>query len=299
MAVQSVRQLRNRIRSTQKTAQITRTMQMVAASRLKRAQGTLRQATPYAQRMEHILDHLRQTGLPMAHPFFVPRPVRSLALVVVTSDRGLCGAYNANVLTQAEAFLSTPRAQPVQLILIGKKGADYFKSRSWPILHCYLDVAGKMDFHKISDITGRIVHAYESGEADEVHLIFSQYISAMSIRPVQVQFLGLTPSDARAVAVRTAGAVPPQGKSVQTLLEPDLAQVLERFLPEYVASKMYISLASAFTAENSARMIAMKTATDNAKEMIGRLTLQRNKVRQAAITKEILEIVTAGEALKG
>ena len=285
MAVLNIRQLRTRIRSTKKTAQITKTMQMVSASRLKKSQEVLRQATPYAQRMDQILGHLLQTEMARDHPFLATRAVKTIALVVVTSDRGLCGAYNSNVIAQVEAFLATPRDCAVELVLIGKKGNDYFKGKQWPIRHRYLDIAGKPDFEKISKITRQLTDDYLAGAVDEVDVVSSHYLSAMSIRPERVKFLNLQRET-------TAGPVVP------TLLEPNLTTILDRFLPEYIASKMYMALVSAFTAENSARMIAMKTATDNAKEMIGRLTLQSNKVRQAAITKEILEIVTAGEALK-
>jgi F-type H+-transporting ATPase subunit gamma len=287
MPLLSLRQLRAKIRSTQKTAQITKTMQMVSASRLKKSQEVLRQATPYAKKIESILTHLQQTGLEITHPFFAPREVGSVVLVVVASDRGLCGSYNANIIAQAEAFLAQPRPQEVSLVLVGKKGADYFKNKQWPILHQYLDISGKVDYAKIARITRQLTDDYLAGKVDEIQLLFSHYLSAMSIQPMREKFLNLQRPASQAA------------QPIETILEPNLNEVLERLLPEYIASKMYISIISAFTAENSARMIAMKAATDNAKEMIGKLTLQRNKVRQAAITKEILEIVTAGEALKG
>lgn len=285
MPVLTLRQLRERIRGAQKTKQITRTMQMVAASRLKKSEEKFRQAKPFAKKMEMILSHLQQFSEEFTHPFFESREVKSIGLVVVTSDRGLCGAYNGNVIARAEEFLAEHKAQTVKLMLIGKKGYDYFKKRDWPIHLNALDIAGKGDFQRISEITQQIIRAYLSGEVDAVYLIFTSYISALSVKPICVKFLNL----------QQEGEVKP----IQTILEPSLPEILDQFLPQFVTSKMYISLMEAFTAENSARMIAMKTATDNAKEMIERLTLQRNKARQAAITKEILEIVTAGEALKG
>jgi len=284
MPVLTLREIRKRIRGAQKTKQITRTMQMVAASRLKKSEEKFRQAKPFAQKMEMILSHLQQFSEEFTHPFFEKREVKSIGLVVVTSDRGLCGAYNGNVIARAEEFLAEHAGQNVKLMLIGKKGYDYFKKRDWPILLKSLDIAGKGDFQKISEITQEIIQVYLTREVDAVYLIFTSYISAMSVKPVCVKFLNL----------QQEGEVQP----IQTILEPSLPAILDQFLPQYVTSKMFISLMEAFTAENSARMIAMKTATDNAKEMIDRLTLLRNKARQAAITKEILEIVTAGEALK-
>ncbi len=288
MPAEGIREIRKRIRGTQKTAQITKTMQMVAASRLKKSQAILREATPYAQKMEHILSHLLQTGEMPDHPFFQTRDIKTIGLAVITSDRGLCGAYNANVIAKAEEFLQTPRAQTVQLILIGRKGLDYFKTRSWPIFREFPDVAGKPDYAKITKVTQALTQAYLSAEIDALHLAYSHYRSAMSIAPSLIKVLGLTLEGG-------TSAIGP----VQTILSPDRKTVWNEFLPRYIASKLYLLLISAVTAENSARMIAMKMATDNAKEMVNALTLRKNKARQASITKEILEIVTAGEALKG
>jgi len=288
VAILNLRDIRKRIRGTQKTKQITRTMQMVAASRLKKAEEKLKQARPYSQKMETILARLLSHQERIHHPFLKPREVKSVGLVVVTSDRGLCGAYNANVISTAAAYLDRTEIPPVKLILIGKKGVDYFKSRPWPILHQFLDMAGQPDFKKITEISDKVVEAYLTGIIDEVYLIYTQFVSALSVQPVCERFLSLQPED------KMGAAFP-----VQTIFEPNLEEVVDQFLPQYVAARIYIALIGSAAAENSARMIAMKTATDNAGEMIDRLTLMRNKARQASITKEILEIVTAGEALKG
>jgi len=288
MAAEGVREIRKRIRSTQKTAQITKTMQMVAASRLKKSQAILREATPYAQKMEMLLSHLLGTGETPEHPFFQTRDIKTIGLVVITSDRGLCGAYNARVIAKAEAFLLAHATQTVKLIMIGRKGTDHFKTRSWPILLECPDVAGKPDYDKIVQVTQRLIQVYLAGEVDALYLAYSHYHSALSMTPSLVKVLGLTQEEPGQTA-----------RPVQTILEPDRKTVWDTFLPRYMMSKLYLLFISAATAENSARMIAMKMATDNAKEMVEALTLRRNKARQAAITKEILEIVTAGEALKG
>ncbi len=286
MAVLTLRELRTKIRSAQKTQQITKTMQMVAASRLKKSEEKLRQSRPYFEKMEMILSHLLQSSEDLAHPFFLPREVKSIALVVITSDRGLAGSYNANVIARAEEFLKAPRPQPVKLVLIGKKGYDYFRKREWPILFKYLDISGKIDYQKISAITQQLVDAYLSGEVDEIDVIFSSYLSAMSTKPVLKKFLNLQQGEGR------------ENSAVDFILEPNFQEILNQFLTRHISSRMYLAMVEASTAENSSRMVAMKTATDNAKEFIDRLSLMRNKARQAAITKEILEIVTAGEALK-
>ncbi len=287
----TAKQFRTRIRSTQKTAQMTKTMQMVSAVRLRKTQEALHQATPYAEKMRDFFTHLHRTGLPLHHPLLTPRSIQSIALVVVTSDRGLCGAYNSRVVARAEMFLSEPRPCPVALVLIGKKAIDCFKNKQWPILHAYGDVAGKIHYETMTAITQQLLDDYLYGRADEIYLLTSQYLSAMSAKLVCEKFLNLSPE------TMSGDAPPPE--EVQTILEPNLQGVLDRFLPAYAASRMYMALVSAFTAENASRMIAMQTATDNAKSMVRRLTLQCNKARQAAITREIVEIVSAGEALKG
>ena len=280
----TLRELKGRIRAAKKTQQITKTMQMVAASRLKKSEETLRQAKPYYERMETILSHLMASADGVAHPFFEAREVKTIALVVVTSDRGLCGAYNANIISRAESFLKQSREAAVKLVLIGKKGHDYFQRRGWPILLKFLDLSGRPDYQKISEITDRLVDLYLSRTVDEVHVLYTQFVSALTTRPVLRKFLNLR---------REGGA-----KRLDFILEPDFQTIIDRFLTRQVASRIYAALLESFTAENSSRMIAMKSATDNAKEMIDRLSLMGNKARQAAITKEILEIVTAGEAMK-
>ncbi len=284
MAVLDYRGLIRRIRAAQKTQQITRTMQMVSASRLKKSQEKWTQSKPYLEKVTQTLSHLQNTGARLIHPFFEKREEQSIGLVVVTSDRGLCGTYNANVIHLAETFLSQhPHAQS-DLILIGKKGDDYFKKRQRPIFLRTLDISGRPDFEKISNITARLTEAYLSRRFDAIHMIYTTYRSALSIKPVVIQLLPLE-KDATE-------------KEVKTYLEPSCDDILNQLLPTYISAKIYVSLVEAFTAENSARMIAMKNATDNAQEMIRHLTLLRNKARQAAITKELLEIVTAGEAIR-
>jgi F-type H+-transporting ATPase subunit gamma len=290
MAVLNYRSLLGRIKAAQKTQQITKTMQMVSASRLKKSHEKLSHAKPYFEGIRGVLSHLQNAGAELSHPFFEPRAEKTVAIVIVTSDRGLCGAYNSNIISFAEALLEKHPEDNAELILIGKKGDDYFKKRKWPIFLRYLDIAGKADFSKISQITNQLTDAYLFRRFDAVHLIYTAYKSALSIKPISSKLLPLEPAK--------SGEGTPATAEVKTYLEPSGEAILNSLLPTYIASKIYVSLMEAFTSENSARMIAMKNATDNAKEMIKNLTLLRNKARQAAITKELLEIVTAGEALK-
>ena len=287
MAVLAYRDLVKRIRAAQKTQQITKTMQMVSASRLRKSQEKLVQSKPYLGKIEEIFKHLQHTGVELTHPFLSAREVKSTALVIVASDRGLCGAYNSNIIHFAEAYMEKQQGK-TELILIGKKVDDYFKKRDWPIFAKHLDVAGKADFSKITQITKQMTDAYLSGQFDAIDLIYTRFKSALSIQPALTSILPLG----------AAGSASNSAAVYKTYLEPSSDAILADLLPSYISSKIYVSLTEAATAENSARMIAMKNATDNAKEMIRRLTLLRNKARQATITKELLEIVTAGEALK-
>jgi len=259
-------------------------MQMVAASRVKKAEGRLQQARPYARKLEELLGRLARTGQ-YTHPFFEAREVKNTGLVVVTSDRGLCGAYNTNIILQAEAFLKS-RRNNAKIILLGKKGFDYFKKRDWEILDKVLDLGGKLDYKRIEGITEQVTGYYLSGSVDEVYLLYTSFRSALSYKPVITKYLNVEAPEGL------------QEKELEYIFEPNVKDIFEKLLPRYITTKMYISLAEAFTAENAARMMAMKLATDNAGDLIDRLTLIRNKARQAAITKEITEIVTSAEALK-
>lgn len=281
----TIRQIRRKIRGTQKTRQITRTMQMVSAFRLKRSEGRLYQARPYARKLEELLIRLSATGQ-YSHPFFDKREVKNIGLVIVTADRGLCGSYNTNIIVRAEGFLKS-QDKNAKIFLIGKKGFDYFKKRNWEILEKVLDLGGKLDYKRIEGITDKITGAYLTGIVDEVYLLYTAFYSALSYKTTLVKFLNIERSS------ETQGDV-----GIQYIFEPGVSEIFDRLLPRYATTKVYISLAEAFTSENAARMMAMKLATDNAEELIDMLTLMRNKARQAAITKEITEIVTAAEALK-
>jgi len=284
----TLRELKGRIRSAKKTQQITKTMQMVAASRLKKSEQTFRRAKPYYEKMELILSHLMASAGEVKHPFFEEREVKTIGLLVVTSDRGLCGAYNSGIISRAESFLKEPRSQEVKLILIGKKGHDYFQKREWPILFSVLDLGGTPDYQRISGITDRVVEAYLSGTLDEVQVLYTNFLSAMSTKPVLKKFLNVQ---------QEKGTEDPD-QAPDFILEPDFSTIIDQFLSRQIKSRMYSALLESFTAENSSRMVAMKNATDSANEMIDHLSLMGNKARQAAITNEILEIVTAGEAMK-
>lgn len=281
----TLRQIRRKIVASQKTKQITRTMQMVSASRLKKSEGRLYQARPYARKLEELLVRLSQTGQ-YSHPFFKTKEVRNTGLIIVTSDRGLCGSYNTNIILQAESFLRNLNNN-AKILLIGKKGFDYFRKRNWEILDKIIDMGGRLEYKRVEDITNQLTGYYLSGVVDEVYLLYTAFRSALSYKPSLVKFLNVEAPEGSQ-----------EERDLEYIFEPTVGEVFEKLLPRYLTTKIYISLAEAFTAENASRMMAMKLATDNADELIDRLTLMRNKARQAAITKEITEIVTSAEALK-
>src|SRR3990172_3778643 len=281
----TLRQIRRKIVASGKTKQITRTMQMVAASRLKKSEGRMLQAKPYARKLEELLIRLSQTGQ-FSHPFFAVREVKNSGLIIVTSDRGLCGSYNTNIILKAESVLKGLNNNG-KIILLGKKGFDYFRKRNWEILDKVVDLGGKLEYKRIEEITNQITGCYLSGVVDEVYLLYTTFHSVLSYKPTMVKFLKVEAPEASQ-----------EDKELQYIFEPGIGGIFEKLLPRYVTTKIYISLAEAFTSENASRMMAMKLATDNPEEMIDRLTLMRNKARQAAITKEITEIVTSAEALK-
>lgn len=281
----TIRQIRRKILGSQKTKQITRTMQMVAASRLKKSEGKMLQVKPYSKKLEELLSRLAETGQ-FSHPFFETREIKTSGLIIITSDRGLCGSYNANLILKAEAFLKGLKNNP-KLVLLGKKGFDYFKKKDYEILDKVVDLGGKLDFKRVEELTSQITGYYLSGVLDEVYFLYTSYNSALSYTPTLTKFLKIDPPE---------GVKDEQG--TEYIFEPGVGVVFEKLLPKYISMKVYMSLAESFTSENASRMMAMKLATDNATEMIDRLTLMRNKARQAAITKEITEIITSAEALK-
>src|SRR4030065_2098168 len=217
----TIRQIKRKIVAAQKTRQITRTMQMVAASRVKKAEGRLLQAKPYANKLEELLMRLSATGQ-FSHPFFETRDIKNVCLVVVTSDRGLCGSYNANVILKAESFLRS-QDKNVKIFPIGKKGFDYFRKKKWEILDKVTDISGKLDFKRIEDITNQLIGYYLSGTVDEIHLLYTSFRSIMSYKITMDKFLKIE-----------SPVNKDDDKAVQYIFEPDVNAIFEKLLPKYV-----------------------------------------------------------------
>jgi len=281
----TLRDIRRRIKSVRSTQQITKAMEMVAAAKLRRAQGRLEAARPYGLKIREMLENLAAVAAEVQHPLFEVRPVERRVLVVVTGDRGLAGSYNGAVIRRAEAYLKSPEGARTALVTVGRKGRDYFRRRQVPVLRQYTDLGDPVNLLRAQAMSREIVDLFLDRDADEILVLGTRFISAMS----------------RALTLETFLPIePPAGKKdpVDYLFEPDAASIFARLVPDYVANRMLMILLEASTSEHGARMVAMGSASKNAGEMIDRLTLDHNRARQAAITKEIAEIVGGAEALR-
>jgi F-type H+-transporting ATPase subunit gamma len=281
----TLRDIRRRIRSVGNTAQITKTMEMVSAAKLRRAQSAVEASRPYATDLSAVLANLSLASGDAPHPAFVRREVKHRAIVLITSDRGLCGAFNTNLIRAAESRLREV-PPPAQLVLLGRKGFDYFRRRSAPILLSCTDL-GRAATWKFAEETSRaIASRVEAGEIDQVDLIYTKFRSALSRSVVVEPYLPLG-------RLGDAGTV-----QRDYLYEPGPEEILARIVPYFLAMRLHMAIKESAASEHGARMIAMGSATKNANEMIQDLTLHMNRTRQATITREIVEIVAGAEALK-
>ena len=286
----TLREVRSRISGVQKTRKITRAMKMVAASKLRRAQSRIVAARPYARKMKELLGDLAQMAEIQGADLIAPREVKNLALVVVTSDRGFCGAFNANLIRAAQGHIAAqPAGVSVRLICVGKKGVDYFGKRGYSLIGRHVGVFGNLVFSWAQTFSGEIIARYRAGEFDRVDIIYNEFKSISQQRIVIEQFLPVPPLPSAPV-VRT--------RPVYFIYEPDRIGILLSLLPRHLNFQIWRILLESSTAEEGARMAAMENATENAREMIATLQLQYNKARQAAITTELLEVVSGAEALR-
>jgi len=286
--MESLKVIRRRIRSVTSTKQITKAMQMVAAARLRKAQAKLETSRPYASKMQEILENLSTVSGFVENPLFKKRnEIKKTLLILITSDRSLCGSYNSNLINFTTSVLSQYSTPSIELGLIGRKGFDFYKRRSWPIKFNYLHVGGNIPFVQIKELTNQTVESFLTGEVDEVFLIYTKFLNIASRKIVFEKFLNIEK--------------PQERKSAEVfdyIFEPDPAEIFNGLLPRYCITKIQMAILESGTSEQSARMLAMQQATKNAEEMVEYLTLVRNKARQASITKEILEIASGAEALK-
>jgi F-type H+-transporting ATPase subunit gamma len=269
-------------------------MKMVAASKLRRAQSRIIAARPYALKMKEMLGDLAQMADIQTADLIAPRELRNLALIVVTSDRGFCGAFNANLIRAAQAHIaSQPAGIKVRLICIGKKGVDYFGKRGYSLIGRHAGVYGTLAFSWVQSLAGEIIAQYLKGEFDRVDIIYNEFKSISSQRILIEQFLPVPPLPAVSVVPKK-----PADYIVDYIYEPDRLGILLSILPRHLNFQIWRILLESSTAEEGARMAAMENATENAREMIATLQLQYNKARQTAITTELLEVVSGAEALR-
>jgi F-type H+-transporting ATPase subunit gamma len=282
----TLRDIRRRIRSVRSTAQITKTMEMVSAAKFRRAQTALESARPFDRELRKVLANLASASGDTLHPVFVRREVKRRALIVITSDRGLSGAFNVNLIKAAEGRLRGGGA-PFSLVTLGRKGADYFRRRNASVLHSNTELKGVASWKMAEDLSRDLTARFLHGEIDEVDLVFTHFKSAL-VRSVVIEpFLPLGRSEA-------ADA----GPTLDYIFEPSPEAILEKIVPYYLAMRLFMALAESAASEHGARMVAMGSATKNANEMIQDLTLHMNRTRQATITRELVEIVAGAEALK-
>lgn len=282
-----------RIKAVKSTQQITKAMKMVAAAKLRRAQEKVLAARPYARELAKTLVRLVQGGAGASHPLLLKRETFSpnVAYVLITADRGLAGSYNVNIIRRAQQSMKD-EVRPLKLINIGRKGRDFFKRRGINPVMEYVGIGEEPTFAKARAMLNEVLGLYLAGEVDEVRLVYTEFVNAVTQRPKEVQLLPVVAPDGTATEERT-------GPGMDYIYVPDSEAVLNALVPRFAETVFFQALLEAKASEHGARMTAMGSATDNAKEMIGKLTLAYNRARQAGITREISEIVGGAAALEG
>lgn len=287
----TTREIRRRIRSVKNTSQITHAMEMVAASKMRRAQNMALATRPYAEKMYEVLGHLAAVMAHTAkgdipHPLLQRRETRAYGLVLITADRGLAGGLNTNVVQHAASFILANRDVPTRVIAVGRKGRDWMARRNVPVVN---EISGLGDRPSMLDtlsISHAVIDGYLEGLFDEVYMVYSDFVSTLVQRPVRQRLLPVEPPPAT------------DRYGLDYIYEPEPGGVLAELLPRYVEMEVYHAVLESIASEQSARMVAMRNATDNAHELVQELTLTYNRVRQAMITKEIAEIAAAEAVLK-
>jgi len=287
----TLREIRRRISGVKNTQKITKAMKMVAAAKLRRAQDSVIAARPYARKMKELLQHLASVVDVTAHPLFARRATGTTALIVVTSDRGLCGAFNSNIVKSATAYVIDHRRDltDVKIIAIGKKGHDYFLKNNFTVVNRYIGVFANLNFPFAQTVIAEVVRGFQNGEYDRVDVVYNEFKSIIQQRVITEQLLPIPPIDSSAAAA---------GSQTDYIYEPSSAEIITSLVPKHLNFQMWRILLESNASEQGARMTAMDNATTNANDLIRDLQLSYNKARQASITKELLEIVSGAEALK-
>ncbi len=286
----SMKDIKRKIASVKKTQQITKAMKMVAAAKLRKTQEAALQFRPFINRLEQVISSSLESSSYMDHPLLLFKDVKNVDIIVLTSDRGLCGAFNHNVLKETETLIKTKFSNNnVNLTLIGRFANNYFKFKGIKPKYLYTDILkDKADYGVAGEIMEKLIEDFISDKTDEVYIVYNKFVNVL-VQKVVVK---------KVMPVSFGDTVPKDNTQESFLFEPDKSTVLDDLLPKYVKISLYDSMLESLAGEYAARMTAMDAATNNANEMIKNLTLEFNKARQAAITKELIEITTSIEAMK-
>jgi F-type H+-transporting ATPase subunit gamma len=287
----STREIRRRIKSVKNISQITRAMEMVAASRMRRAQQAVLAGRPYSEKMDEVIAHLAARlgtlDTDVTHPLLMKREVKNAGIVMITSDKGLCGSLNSNVIRRTTRFmLDEGGASGYQIVPVGRKGRDFMVRYGRPVVAEFVNYGDRPRPDYISPIARVITDEYTAGHIDAVYLIYAEFVNTLVQRPVIMPLLPLQPGEIT-------------GAAREYIYEPSPAAVLTQLVPRYVEARIYQALLESIASEQSARLVAMRNATESAKDMVSELTLSYNKLRQANITKELTEIASGAAALTG
>ncbi len=285
----SVRDIRRRIRSIQNTGKVTNAMSLIAASKMRRAQNAVTQGRPYAERIQEVISHLAAQTLDDgggSHPLLRVKPVERIGVLVITPDRGLCGGLHSNLNRRVGQFMLEQQV-PVTAVAVGRKGRDFLVRTSQDLQAVFTDMPERPDLADTTAISSLVIDAFSNGEVDEVYLAYTRFVSTVSQVPTIERLLPVAPAELTAP------------ERVGYIYEPDTLGVLASLLPRFVEMEVYHSLLESIASEQSARMVAMRNATDNAAELGNDLTLEMNKIRQDSITNELLDLIGGQVALEG
>ena len=281
----NVLDIRRRIRSVKNTQQITKAMKMVSAAKLRRAQERVINARPYANKILDVLNSVVTRSESKSHPLLEERGDQHIQLVVVTADKGLCGAFNANIIKAAQAFIDEKRDRQLTLNCVGRKGRDFFRRRSAPIAHEFVNIFHRLEYSNAKEIAGKLMQEFAAKELDAIYLVYNEFKSVIQQRIVVERLLPIQRLEAAS-----------EKTLIDYIYEQPPGEIFSSLIPKYVEIQVYRALLESAAAEHGARMTAMEAATNNAIEMIDTLTLTMNRARQAGITKEIIEIVSGAAA---
>ena len=283
----NLRDVKQRIRSVKNTEQMTKAMKLISASKLRKAQAAIQTARPYAHKMRDVMNHLVARCNKDLHPLLDNRTSNRVLLVVITADRGLCGAFNSNIVKMTQELIKENTDREISLFIAGKKGLDFFRNRPYKIQDKYLGWTKDFEYLKAVEIGDMLAQLFIENKTDRIYMVYNEFKSIMQQEVIREQLLPIVSEEAG------------DDQLTDYIFEPDEETILEDLLKRYMTTQIYRAFLESSASEHGARMTAMDSASRNAKEMIGELTLFYNRTRQAHITKELIEIVNGAEALKG